>query len=160
MKITITKTIDIKDLTPVDIKSLDKETLERIVTYLSNKPSKPSKPVSTCPKPIKAVIEHPKTSVPISSGKSKGHEIGVKSGKTSKYSYVYWHTSSKSFRIVHDSKLSFSDEIEAALASDKYLDDTNNKIKPRNRDKYFEIAELYKGVDTTPSINNYVKENM
>jgi len=169
MKIKLTRVIDVLDLTEEDIKSLDKNTLQRIAIELT----KSSLGKDTHPKTTLTATANPKTSVKTSntrsnsklssytskaSGKSKGHEIGTKSGKSSEHHYVYWHTASKSYRTTH-SNSSYSSELEASIASDAYLDAKGDTRKPRNRDKFQEVAEAYAESHSTPAISSYVSEN-
>ncbi len=168
MTIRITRTVDVKDLTPEDIKLLDKDTLQKIAIELTSKPSEPLVDTNTHPKPPKALRSDPQASKvkassvlrnlskkSTSSGIHKGHEIGTKTGLSSEYHYVYWHTASKSYRTTH-SNSPYPTELEAAIASDKTLDDRNDTERPRNRDEFPEVRNY----TSIPGINSYIDENI
>ncbi len=163
MQVKITRIVDIKDLTIEDMKLLNRDDLEKIAVELI-KPSKSLDQVKTSVTPSKAVVANPEATVKTLKTRSNPRlssfiSVGVKVGKSSKYSYVYWNTASKSYKITHGNKKSYKSEIEAALASDKYLDDKDNKTKPRNRDNFIEIMEAYNNLHCTPAVNDYVTEN-
>ena len=168
MLIKITKTINVNDLTSDDIKLLDRNTLLKIVTELTSKPSKPLVDTNPPVKPPLATTEHPQATVAKSTLKSltpkKKHKTGdtttgKKTGYSSKYHYVYFHTQSKAFTVVYGNKKQFSTELEAALAIDGWLDDRGDTKRPKNRDKFPEVMEAYERLNSpTPNIDNYINE--
>jgi len=76
--------------------------------------------------------------------------LGVKRGKTSKYHLVYLSDKKGIWTAaVKDKRQSaylgtYDNELEAALVVDAYLDSKNDNERPRNRDEFPEIMELYK----------------
>ncbi len=172
MLIKITKTtttqVPIEKLTAEDIEMLDATILRTVIKeLLHRKPSKPSKPVSNTNTHPRAAKAAPRSSssmlrgLSTSTGNHKGHDIGTKSGLTSKYHYVYWHTASKSYRITYGSKKNYQNQIEAALAIDKILDKRNDTKRPRNRDEFEEVMDAYNDQrSSTPNIAEYIEENI
>ncbi len=76
--------------------------------------------------------------------------LGVKRGKTSKYHLIYLSDKKGIWTAaIKDKKQSaylgsYDNEREAALVVDAYLDNKNDIKRPRNRDEFPEIMELYK----------------
>ena len=75
-----------------------------------------------------------------------GSGIGIKSGKSSKYHYVFYDKSDHKFvaqvRIdkVQITVGRFAEEVHAAIAIDAYLDSINDKKRPRNRSEHTEVV--------------------
>ncbi len=155
MVVKITRTVDIRDLTPEDIKLLDKTTLEKIAIELTSKPSKPVSNTNTHPRTTKAVTANPTATLNsfITKKKSNGIPTGTNSGISSKYHYVYFDNTTKKYSTTFNKK-SYESELLAAIAADKTLDDRNDIKRPRNRDEFIEI----KNYTSTPNIVDYIEE--
>ncbi len=80
---------------------------------------------------------------------NSGKATGAKIGKTSKYHYVSLNR--KSSRWIASLKMkgssihvkSFDSEIETALAVDAYLDKIDDQLRPRNRNEFHEVMEIF-----------------
>lgn len=130
MLVKITKNIEVAELTALDIKSLDVTTLRTVVEELLQIRKDPPQ-VNT----------------------RKGNILtGAKTGKTSKYHYTFFHTASGKYAITH-TKGVYDNEIQAAIASDDYLDFRGDTKKPRNRDEFPELRKY----SPTPHIEDYVE---
>ncbi len=86
-----------------------------------------------------AVTEHSRNG---GEGGSNDELIGNKVGSTSKYHYVYFDRTQQCYRTTH-TNIKYKTEIEAALASDIWLEQTGDKKRPKNADEFKEVKEAY-----------------
>jgi len=95
--------------------------------------------------PVKTAMKHPRSNggVRVGSGESNDEMIGNKHEKASSiYHYVFWSRNQQSWRTIHNN-IKHDTEIEAALASDGWLDEVGDKVRPLNRKEFPEIMEAY-----------------
>ncbi len=127
--------VGITDITLKDIRTMSRKQLHRFAKLAIVELGKLNIP-----------INHSGTSATVPIKHIDGNKLGAKLGITSKYHYVYWVVGANQWHgsVTQDGHKKmigyFDDELDAAIAVDKYLDQVGDQRRPRNRDE-FDLSE-------------------